>query len=116
MDRVLQFIILSVCILFTIYIIKMINKEKLELKYALTWLFSSLGLIIIAVFPQILDWVSVILHILSPVNALFLIVIFFLLVLIFTLTVAISKSKKQIIAISQEVGILKEKIERGENN
>ena len=41
MDRVLQFIILSVCILFTIYIIKMINKEKLELKYALTWLFSS---------------------------------------------------------------------------
>ena len=55
MDRVLQFIILSVCILFTIYIIKMINKEKLELKYALTWLFSSLGLIIIAVFPQILD-------------------------------------------------------------
>ena len=116
MDRVLQFIILSVCILFTIYIIKMINKEKLELKYALTWLFSSLGLIIIAVLPQILDWVSVILHILSPVNALFLIVIFFLLVIIFTLTVAISKSKKQIIAISQEVGILKEKIERGENN
>ncbi|HBC2035026.1 TPA: DUF2304 domain-containing protein [Clostridium perfringens] len=116
MDRILQFIILSVCFLFNIYIIGMINKEKLELKYALTWLFSSLILIIIAMFPPILDWISTILHILSPVNALFLIMIFFLLVIIFTLTIALSKSKKQIIAISQEVGILKEKIERGENN
>lgn len=116
MDRVLQCIILSVCVLFTIYIISMINKEKLELKYALTWLFSSFGLIIIAIFPQILEWISIILHILSPVNALFLIMIFFLLVIIFTLTIALSKCKKQIIAISQEVGILKEKIEGGENN
>ncbi|MCX0356050.1 DUF2304 domain-containing protein [Clostridium perfringens] len=116
MDRVLQCIILSVCVLFTIYIINMINKENLELKYALTWLFSSFGLIIIAIFPQILEWISIILHILSPVNALFLIMIFFLLVIIFTLTIALSKCKKQIISISQEVGILKEKIERGENN
>lgn len=116
MDRVLQFIILIVSVLFTIYIINMINKEKLELKYALTWIFSSLGLITIAIFPKILEWISVVLHILSPVNALFLIMIFFLLVIIFTLTLALSKSKKQIIAISQEVGILKEKVERGDYN
>ncbi|MGG5460724.1 DUF2304 domain-containing protein [Clostridium sp. B9] len=116
MDRVLQSIILSVCIVFTVYIIKMINKEKLELKYALTWLFTSFGLIIVGIFPKLLNGIATVLHILSPVNALFLIIIFFLLVIIFTLTVALSKSKKQIIAISQEVGILKEKIEGGEQN
>lgn len=116
MDRVLQAILLSVCVLFTVYIVKMINKEKLELRYALTWLLASFGLIIVGIFPKLLNTIARILHILSPVNALFLIIIFFLLVIIFTLTIALSKSKKQIVAISQEVGILKEKIESGEDN
>ncbi|MPQ42584.1 DUF2304 domain-containing protein [Clostridium tarantellae] len=112
MDKILQIIMIISSFIFTSFIVYMISKGKVELKYALTWLFTALTFIIISLFPSILNGLSLALHILTPVNALFLIIITFLLLIIFTLTVAISKIKNQVISISQEISILKEEIEK----
>jgi hypothetical protein len=94
----------------------MIKNKKLELKYSLTWISSSLFLIIIALFPNIIIFLSKILHIKEPVNALFLIIIFFLIVIVFTLTIAVSKNSNRVKVLTQELGILKTKTENTEKN
>lgn len=113
-NRGLQIIVIILAVLFLIYIIKMICKGKLELKYSLTWLLTGIVFITMSLYPKLLNKVANLLYIISPMNALFFIVIGLLLIIIFTLTVTISKYKKQITSISQELGILKEEFERGE--
>jgi len=111
MDSTLQIILVISTIIFSAYIISMINKRKLQLKYALTWILTSFVFILISIFPSLLFNLSKILHIFNPVNALFLIIIFFLMIIVFTLSVAISKSSLKVKDLTQEVGILKNYIE-----
>ena len=59
---------------------------------------------------------SELLRIYNPVNTLFLGIIFILLLILFTQTVAISKLKDQVTCISQELGILKKKVEDNKND
>lgn len=107
-------IIGSVC--FFIFIVDMVRTKKLELKYALTWLLTGFSFIVMAVFPQTLYFVAGILHIELPVNALFLCVIFLLLLIVFALTVAVSHQSNRIKKLIQEIGLLKEEIEKRNNS
>lgn len=107
MSIILQLFLILGSIWFFLFIISMIKKKKLELKYALTWIVASFLFIILSLFPGILYSISALLHIETPVNALFLLTIFFLLIIIFTLTIALSKSSNRIAALTQEIGILK---------
>ncbi|MCX7773253.1 MAG: DUF2304 domain-containing protein [Clostridia bacterium] len=112
MSSVLRiFLILGSCCFF-ILIVNMIRTKKLELKYALTWLFTSLSFIILSFCPQIVYFIGSILHTELPVNALFLCIFFLLLVLIFTLTIAVSRQGTRIKCLIQEIGLLKEEIVR----
>lgn len=122
MNIKLQIILIVCSILFFLFILKMIIGSRLELKYSLTWLLSSIIFILLSIFPKILFKVSVLFNIKEPVNAIFLLVIFFLLIITFTLTVTLSKKSNTIKSLVQEVGILKlivkentkeEKINRG---
>ncbi len=116
MDRVLQLIIIVITLFFTFFIIRMVNKRKLQLKYTLTWILTSFIFLLIAVFPSILSSVSNMLHIVEPVNALFTILIFFLLLIIFSLTKAISNYSNKVKDLTQEVGILKNYLENNHIN
>lgn len=107
MNKVLHLLLIIGSIWFFLFIISMIKKKKLELKYALTWIVTSLIFIILALFPKILNFISALLHIIEPVNTLFLLILFFLLIIIFTLTIALSKSMNNITTLTQEIGLLK---------
>lgn len=112
MDKFFQAILLISSLLFTFYVTKMIRKEKLQLNYSIIWLFLGISFILLSLFPQILYSISNLLNIKEPVNALFLIIVFFLILILFSFTVIISKMKKQILSLSQEVGMLEEKFQR----
>lgn len=115
MSLVLQVIMIVSSIIFTLFIIHMISKGTVELKYSLIWLLAGFTLIIISLFPDVLYMFSNTLHILTPVNAAFVVIIFFLLLIVFTLTVAFSKVKNQVTTITQELALLKEKLEERNN-
>jgi len=104
MDKFLQLVFIITSLLFFAFIIKMI-KNALNLKYSLVWIASSACFIILSIFPQVLNWLSQILHIKEPVNSLFLIINFFVLLNLFTLTLAFSKSIVRIKTLTQELGI-----------
>jgi hypothetical protein len=93
----------------------MIRARKFELRYALTWIFASVSFILLSVFPDIIRIVSKMLYIKEPVNTLFLFGIFFLILIIFTLTISFSSSVWKIKTLTQEIALLKLKVEELEN-
>ena len=105
MDKGLQIIIIFGCILFLTYIIQNIVKGKVQLKYALIWLVFGFSLLFVSIFPNIIKWLAKEMRIIEPVNAIFAIIISFLLVLVFALTVIVSKLKRQLVTIVQKVAI-----------
>ncbi len=97
-------------VLFFVFIINMVRTRKLELKYALIWIITSLSFIIMSVFPEVVFMVARVLEVEVASNALFLCIIFLLLLMVFALTVAVSRQAGRIKRLVQEMGLLKAEI------
>lgn len=93
-------IIAALCVL-----INMIRKKHLEIKYALSWLFVGIGVLLFDCIPGLMEWLSALLGIASPVNMLFFLGFCFSIVIIFTLTVAISRMSVRLKKLAQEVSL-----------
>ena len=100
------FIILLVIVLCVI--IGMVRKRNLELKYVLLWLGCDIILIILMLFPQIIEWIARVLGIYSPMNAIIFLGFLFLLLIIFSLTVTLSHATDEIRRLTQIIAILPE--------
>jgi hypothetical protein len=116
MSSSLKLILIVASVLFFVFIINMVRTKKLELKYALTWILTSLSFVIMSVFPETVFFVAKLLYIELPVNALFLCVIFLLLLMVFALTVAVSRQASRIKRLVQEVGLLQEEIRKNSSD
>ncbi len=112
MNKVLQTILTVSSVLFFLFIFYMVRVKKLELKYALTWVLTSFSFILLSLFPGILDALSALLHIKEPVNTLFISILFFLLLIAFTLTLALSRNANRVKTLAQELAILKLSLEK----
>jgi len=95
-----------------IYIFSLVRKEKLELKYTLAWCLMGLVLVMIAVQPQIVEIIAELLGVGLPVNAVFLLGIFCILVILLTLTVAISRTSIRTKRLIQEMAIMKYEMDK----
>jgi hypothetical protein len=107
----LQMILIIFSLIGVIYIVNMIKKYRLELKYSLLWLFLICLLFILAMFPNLFNYISVIIQIEKPSNALFLFGIISILLINFSLTVALSRTSNKIKELTQELGIVKKQLE-----
>lgn len=111
MSSVLRIILLIGSSGFFIFIINMVRVKKLELKYALTWILTSFSFVILTVFPEVLYFIAGLLHIELPVNALYLCILFLLLLIVFSLSVAVSRQALRIKTLIQEIGLIKEMLQ-----
>jgi hypothetical protein len=98
----LQIILLVFSVLGLTMLIKMISQYKLELKYALLWVVISIMAIILSIFPAIINFVARVIGVESPVNALFLIAIICAFLILFSLTVAMSRTSTSFKNLVQE--------------
>mgnify|MGYP004488610517 CR=1 FL=1 len=101
----LQIIIAVIIVIALCIIINMIRKKRLELRYALAWLIVGVGVLILDCFPQMIKWIAGKLGIASPVNMLFFLGFCFSLMIIFVLTVAVSRSSIRIKQLAQELAL-----------
>lgn len=106
----LRTILIIGSVLFFVFIINMVRTKKLELKYALIWILTSVSFIIMSVFPETVFMAARVLEVEVASNALFLCIIFLLLLMVFALTVAVSRQAGRIKRLVQEMGILKAEI------
>ena len=108
------FSIIGVLIYF-ILIVFFLKKKSLSLKYTLTWFALGICMSILAVIPRILNYIAQILGIQLPVNALFSILFFFVLMIMMTLTAIVSKQGLRIRILVQNSALLEERIRKLES-
>ena len=99
-------IMIGVIVMFALCIIvNMIREKKLELRYALAWLGVGIAILVLDCFPQVITWLAIKVGIASPINMLFFLGFCFSLVIIFILTVAVSRSSIRIKQLAQELAL-----------
>lgn len=110
MELKLQIMIAILIGIGIIYIVNLIRKNRLELKYALSWLIVAVFVLIIDCFPSLMDRLSDLLGIYSPVNTMFFIGFLFSLLIILTLTVAVSIAAGSVKRLNQKIALLEKRI------
>ena len=95
-------------------IIYIVKKRALELKPVLLWLACDIILLIFALFPNLMDLFSDVFGILSPVNMLFFFGFVFSLMIIFSLTVALSRVTGSVRRMAQEMSLMEERLRKYE--
>lgn len=108
----LQLIIGAFLVIALIAIVNMIRQRKLELKYALSWLIAIVFVLILDCFPVLLTKLSSFLGIWAPVNMIFFLGFCFSLMIIFVLTVTLSRMSERVRKLAQAVALNEEKIEQ----
>lgn len=88
-----------------VYFISKIRKSKLKINHSIFWVVFGLVLLLLALIPDGVFWISGVLGFQSPSNLIYLIVIFLLTVKLFTTTMRISKLNEQVTALTQALAI-----------
>ena len=102
-------IALAILVVFAI-LVNMIRRRSVELKYSLVWMMVLCALFVFACAPKLLIVVSEFLGIYAPVNMIFFLGFCFSLVIIFSLTVALSRLSNSIRTLDQIVALNEKKL------
>ncbi|MCK5514078.1 MAG: DUF2304 domain-containing protein [Deltaproteobacteria bacterium] len=90
---------------------ELIRREKLKERYSLLWLATAICMFILSLWSDVLDAIALFIGIIIPANALFFIGTIFLMLIIFYMTIVVSKLSSQNELLAQEVALLKKRME-----
>mgnify|MGYP003209131517 CR=1 FL=1 len=107
-----QILICIVLFVALVAIINMVRKRAMELKYVLVWIIGDIVLFIFTLFPNTMQKVADLLGIYSPVNMIFFMGFVLSLVIIFTLTVALSRVTVRVRKLAQMIALNNEDKEK----
>lgn len=102
----MNYFFILVAIIFICYVFNIIKKGEFSVEESIFWVVGTVGVVILSIWPKILDKVAGKLGIDYPPSLLFLITSIFLLFIIFRDTKKISKQNNKITEIAQRVSIL----------
>ena len=111
MGSVLQFGLFAVSFATLIYVLFSVVKNKMNIHYAMIWIIWGIGTVIISIFPRIIYFLSDLIGIQTPVNTVFLVMIFLLYCLSFYVYLKLSRHNSDIINLNYEIAVLEKKIE-----
>lgn len=97
---------------FLIYVLKLVSKGKLLLKYALLWMFLCAAALICDVWPEIIFAISGAVGFISPSNFVLLGAVVVLLAISLSLSVAVSRHVLAVKNLTQRVAILEKELEK----
>lgn len=109
MTKLWFFLLMAVCVYF-IMIFQLLKRKTLNLKYTLLWLGSGFVMLILVIFPQLLRTFAVLLGIYDPMNALFSVVLFCVIIILMSLTAIVSKLNEKNKALAQAIALLEKRI------
>lgn len=103
----------SVCLLAVIFY--MLKKNLLSVKYSLLWLFFAAALILFAAVPYVVYVLRDILNIEIPVNLVFVLLFCFVLLVLLSVSVAISQLAEKAKRLAQSNALLEKRVRELEN-
>lgn len=101
---------------FFIIVLLLLKKRSLSLKYTLLWLLAGLVMAIMVLFPKLLVVLAHLSGIETPMYALFVVCIGFMLCILMALTSIVSKQNQKITTLIQMVGIYEKRMREVEEN
>ena len=96
-------------------IVVLLRKKSLNLKYSLLWMFMAVVLLVMVAFPGLVEFLAGLIGVASYINAIFMSFIFFILLLVVSLSSIVSKQRREIKTLIQNMEILKKEIEELKN-
>lgn len=99
----IYFIILAVLIV--IYMLSSIRKNKLSIKTSFGWIMGAVAMIILAIFPKSLDWLSYLLGIEYPPALFLTLCVIVLFVIDFNNSKKLEEYRQKIIELAQRLAI-----------
>ncbi len=113
MTPVFRILLIVVSLFTTCYILKRIRQSKLQIEYAIFWILFSGVLIVFSLFPWLVSMFTRMIGMQLPVNFIFLLFIFVLMVKLFFMTIELSTLENKVKDLTQELA-LEEKDRRDE--
>ena len=111
MDKI-QIVAIAGSIIFLIFIIEAIRKERVKEAYSLIWLIMGAVFLTMSFWREGLDKFSALIGIAYPPAALFLILLVTVIFVLIQYSAVISRQTEQIKNLTQELALLKEQVER----
>ena len=109
----ISFLYAMIIIIFILYLLK---KEKINIKYAILWLLLFGLLALLLLIPNSFTFISYLLGFEMSSNMIFAILISVLIIINISLTAIVSTQDMKIRKLIQEISIMKNKNERDENS
>lgn len=97
------FLILTLCLV--VMVLAQVRSQKMKEKYAALWLLISAAIVLLTLFPRLLDWLAGLVGVETPVNLLFLLAIVMLIGVALHLTQAISRLTEDTRILAEEIAI-----------
>lgn len=108
-DRIQLFAIV-VAIAQFVLVFELVRSKRMQERYALLWLVSSLVLFVLAAWSQLLELLATSVGIKTPSNALFLATFAYILLLLLHFSIVISRLSAQSAVLAQHVGLLERSV------
>lgn len=105
MSITLRIVLVVVSIISFLYVMRRINKSQMQIADSIYWIIFSCVLVILSIFPGIVDFIKDLLGIASAVNCIFLVIIFLLIMKIFGMSIKISQLENKIWGLTQRYAI-----------
>ena len=93
------------------YVLRRVRQARVQIEDTIYWLALSAVLLLVALFPGIAYWVSGLLGFVSPINYVYLIIIFLLLARQFMLSIRVSQLDSRLRVLTERVALNQQKQE-----
>lgn len=110
MTSTLRFILFVAIVIFFLVVIYLLKKNRLTLRYTLLWLGMAFIMLLLVIFPQLLEIIRKVLGFESGMNALYVIAIGFAIILLMALTSIVSHQSDRIKELVQDNAMLEKRI------
>ncbi len=111
MDLRMRIFIGIIMVLAFLYVCTAIKKRVIDIRHALVWLVVCILLLILDIFPALLEGISRFLGFALPVNMLFFLGFLLAIIIIFGLSAKVSKLNEQVKQMTQDLALLKNELE-----
>lgn len=105
MSVLIRLLLIISAVLMLIFMLKKIRQAKLKIEYVIFWVVFSVILVIMGIFPGVLYAISDFIGFQSPINMVYLVIIFVLIVKMFFMTLQISQLEYKTEALTQQIAI-----------
>lgn len=110
MSRTLQIAMLLAVVVYFFFLFHLLKKKRLNIKYTLLWIFSGVLMLILALFPRVLDVFAKMIGIYEPTNALFAVIFFCMIIILMSLTAIVSKMNERNKCLAQAIALIEKRL------